>query len=72
MTGAFLLTRSSAGSLRTLCYNGEELKLACGITAEYSDGAGKATVRVCCEKDGELSEIPVEPLKREAISRWLI
>ncbi len=50
----------------------EELKLACGITAGYSDGAGKATVRVCCEKDGELSEIPVEPLKREAISRWLI
>ena len=50
----------------------EELKLACGITAGYSDGAGKATVRVCCEKDGELTEICVEPLKREAISRWLI
>ncbi len=50
----------------------EELKLSCGITAGYSDGAEKATLRVCCEKDGELTEICVQPVKREAISRWLI
>ncbi len=75
--------KSGRWHLKTVDYKGplallegepseEELKLACAITAGYSDGAGESNLRVYCERDGEITEICVEPLGREVISGWLI
>jgi predicted ribosome quality control (RQC) complex YloA/Tae2 family protein len=52
--------------------SGEELKLACAITAGYSDGAEESNLRVSCEKDGEITEICAAPLGREVMSAWLV